>query len=49
MLKRVMQLNDLKSVDLDEFLFGQDYKPEQNAILSDLYPVFEQKLRIPLE
>jgi hypothetical protein len=39
-LKHAMQLNGLRFEDLDQYLFGTNYKPEQRVILSELIQIF---------
>ena len=39
-LKQAMQLNGLRFEDLDQFLFGPNYKPEQRVLLSELIQMF---------
>ena len=46
-LKHAMQLNGLRFEDLDQFLFGPDYKPEQRVLLSELILIFQNQLKLP--
>lgn len=39
-LKHAMQLNGLRFEDLDQYLFGTNYKPEQRVVLSELIQMF---------